>query len=74
MDVKRLEDAAVLREAAAILRRLAEPSKRTVLEAYLYDAAPRLAQAFAPDRCREAANLLEEFAEKLEAAAYPPHN
>ena len=69
MDSGRIADAALLRECAALLRRLAEPSKRTVLEVYLYDAAPRLTAAFAPDRCREAANLLEEFAEKLEAAA-----
>jgi hypothetical protein len=37
------------------------------IEAYLYKGQLRSEPAFPPDRCKETANLLEEFASKLEA-------
>jgi hypothetical protein len=63
----------LFRAAASQLRRLSRgPIRirrdRTVaIEAYLYKNQMRLAPAFPPDRCQETANLLEDFADKLEA-------
>jgi len=55
------------------LRRLSKGSIRTkrdtmvAMETYLYQDRMKSAPAFPPDRCQETANLLEEFADKLEA-------
>ena len=67
------EIACLFRAAAAQLRRLSQGRIRTkrdmtiAIEAYLYKNHMRSAPAFPPDRCLEAANLLEEFADKFEA-------
>jgi hypothetical protein len=37
------------------------------IEGYLHEGQIRTAPAFPPDQCKETANLLEEFAAKLEA-------
>jgi hypothetical protein len=66
------EIARSFRAAAAQLRRLSQGPIRTrrdktvAIEAYLYKNQIRLASAFPPDRCKETASLLEEFADKLE--------
>jgi hypothetical protein len=68
-----LEIACLFRAAAGQLRRLSAGPIRTmsdttvVIEAYLYENQMRLAPAFPADRCRETANLLEEFADALES-------
>ena len=73
-----LEIADLFRAAASQLRRLSTEPIRTkrdrtvVIEAYLYNNQMRLAPAFPPDRCRETANLLEEFADTLEAVIHSP--
>ena len=67
------ETACLFRVAAAQLRRLSQGRIRTkrdttiAIEAYLYKNHMRSAPAFPPDRCQETADLLEEFADKLEA-------
>ena len=67
------EIASSFRAAAVQLRRLTQGPIRTkrdttiAIEAYLYGTEMRLAPAFPPDRCQEIANMLEEFADKLEA-------
>ena len=68
-----LEIACLFRAAAGQLRRLSKGSIRTkrdaivAIEAYLYQDQMRSAPAFPPDRCQETADLLEEFADNLEA-------
>jgi len=63
----------LFRAAAGQLRRLSMGPIRTkrdtivAIEAYLYKDQMRSAPAFPPDHCQETANLLEEFAAKLEA-------
>jgi len=37
------------------------------METYVYQDRYEIGAAFPPDRCQETANLLEEFADKLEA-------
>jgi hypothetical protein len=65
--------ACLFRAAAGQLRRLSTgPIRRkrdtiVAIEAYLYQDQMRSAMAFPPDRCQETANLLEEFADNLEA-------
>jgi len=65
--------ACLFRAAAGQLRRLSTGPIRTkhntivVIEAYLYKDQMRSAPAFPPDRCQETADLLEEFADNLEA-------
>jgi hypothetical protein len=67
------EIACLFRAAARQLRTLSRGPIRTrrdktlAIEAYLYKNQMRLAPAFPPDRCQETANLLEDFADKLEA-------
>jgi len=67
------EIAGQFRATAAQLRRLSMGPIRTnrdivvAIEAYLYEDQMRSAQAFPTDQCKETANLLEEFAAKLEA-------
>jgi hypothetical protein len=67
------EIASLFRAAAGQLRSLSNGPIRTerdttvAIEAYLYKNQMRLAPAFPPDRCQETANLLEEFAAKLDA-------
>jgi hypothetical protein len=67
------EIACLFRAAAGQLRTLSRGPIRTrldttvAIEAYLYRDQMRLAPAFPADRCQETANLLEDFAEKLEA-------
>ena len=64
--------AGLFRATAAQLRRLSKGAIRTkrdtivAIEAYLYQDQMRSEPAFPPDQCLEAANLLEEFADKLE--------
>jgi len=66
------EIAGLFRATAGQLRRLSRGPLRTerdtivAIEAYLYKDQMRSAPAFPPDQCREAANLLEELADKLE--------
>lgn len=68
-----LEIARLFRATAAQLRRLGMAPIRTkhdtivAIEAYLYKDQMRSAPAFPPDQCQETANLLEEFADNLEA-------
>ena len=63
----------LFRAAAGQLRRLSMGAIRTkrdtivAIEAYLYKDQMRSAPAFPPDRCQETADLLEEFADNLEA-------
>ena len=63
----------LFRAAAGQLRRLSKGAIRTerdtivAIEAYLYQDQMRSEPAFPRDQCLEAANLLEEFADKLEA-------
>ena len=65
--------ACLFRAAAGQLRRLSTGTIRTkrdtivAFEAYLYKDQMRSAPAFPPDRCQETADLLEEFADNLEA-------
>ena len=65
--------ACLFRAAADQLRRLSTGPIRTkrdtivAIEAYLYQDQMRSAPAFPPDRCQETADLLEEFADNLEA-------
>ena len=65
--------ACLFRAAACHLRRLSTGPIRTkrdtivAIEAYLHKDQVRSALAFPPDRCQETANLLEEFADNLEA-------
>ena len=65
--------ASLFRAAAVQLRRLSTGPIRTkrdtivAIEAYLYQDQMRSAPAFPPDRCQETANLLEQFADNLEA-------
>jgi len=72
--------ATLFRVAAAELRRLARGPIQTerdtivAVEAYLYRNQVRTADAFPPDLCRETANLLEEFADKLQALSRPPQH
>ena len=67
------EIACLFRAAAGRLRRLSTGPIRTkrdtivAIEAYLYKDQMRSAPAFPPDRCQETADLLEEFADNLEA-------
>ena len=67
------EIAWLFRAAAGQLRRLSKGAIRTerdtivALEAYLYQDQMRSAPAFPLDRCQETADLLEEFADNLEA-------
>ena len=66
--------ACLFRAAAGQLRRLSTGPIRTkrdtivAIEAYLYKDQMRSAPAFPPDRCQETADLLEEFADNLEAS------
>jgi hypothetical protein len=68
-----LEIACLFRAAADQLRRLSKGPIRTkrdtivAMEAYLYEDQMKSEPAFPPDQCQETANLLEEFAHKLEA-------
>ena len=77
-DLREIAD--LFRAAAGQLRRLsAGPirSKRdtiVALEAYLYRDQMRSVLAFPPGQCLETANLLEEFAEKLQALRRPPRH
>jgi hypothetical protein len=63
----------LFRAAASQLQRLSRGSIRTkrdtivAMETYVYQDQVKSAPAFPPDRCQETANLLEEFADKLEA-------
>ena len=63
----------LFRAAAGQLRRLSMGAIRmkrdtiVAIEAYLYKDQMRSAPAFPPDRCQETADLLEEFADNLEA-------
>jgi hypothetical protein len=80
MDSELQKIGVLFRVTAGQLRRLGKGPIRTernstsVIEAYLYSNEIRTAAAFPPDRCVEAANLLEEFAERLEAAARLPRS
>jgi hypothetical protein len=68
-----LEIACLFRAAAVPLRRLSKGPIRTkrdtivAIEPYLYKDQMRSEPAFPPDQCLVTANLLEEFADKLEA-------
>ncbi len=72
--------ATLFRVAAAELRRLArgpiqsERDTIVAVEAYLHRNQVRTADAFPPDQCLETANLLEEFADKLQAISRPPRH
>jgi hypothetical protein len=65
--------ACLFRAAAGQLRRLSTGPIRTkrdtivAIEAYLYQDQMRSAPAFPPNQCQETANLLEQFADHLEA-------
>jgi hypothetical protein len=65
--------ACLFRAAAGHLRTLSTGPIRTkrdtivAIEAYVYKDQMRSEPAFPPDQCQETANLLEEFADKLEA-------
>ena len=67
------EIAGLFRATAVQLRRLSMGPIRTksdivvAIEGYLNEGQIRTAPAFPPDQCKETANLLEEFAAKLEA-------
>ncbi len=67
------ETASLFRATAGQLRRLSKGTIRTkrdtivAIEAYLYKDQMKSAPAFPPDQCQETANLVEEFANKLEA-------
>ena len=67
----------LFRVTAAQLRRLAKGPTQTerdtivAVEAYLHRNQVRTADAFPPDQCLETANLLEEFADKLQALSRP---
>ena len=73
-----LKIATLFRVTAAQLRRLAKGPIRTehdtivAVEAYLYKDQIKSEPAFPPDQCQETANLLEEFADKLEALIRSP--
>jgi hypothetical protein len=73
MVVDLLDIASLFRATATRLRRLGGSPMRTkqdtivAIEAYLHRGQIRSAPAFPPDQCKETANLLEEFAAKLEA-------
>ena len=75
-----LKIATLFRVTAAELRRLARGPIRTerdtivAVEAYLHRNQVRTAEAFPPDQCLETANLLEEFADKLQALSRPPRH
>jgi len=64
--------ACLFRAAAEQLRRLSKGPIRTkrdtivVMEMYCYDDKLKSGPAFPPDQCQETANLLEDFADKLE--------
>ena len=68
-----LDIASMFRATATRLRELGGSPMRTehdtivAIEAYLHKGQIRSAPAFPPDQCKETANLLEEFAAKLEA-------
>jgi hypothetical protein len=68
-----LEIARLFRAAAGQLRRLSKGQIRTkrdtivAMEAYLYKDQMKSEPAFPPDQCQETANLLDEFADKIEA-------
>jgi hypothetical protein len=68
-----LDIASLFRATATQLRRLGRSPMQTkhdsiiAIEAYLHEGQIRSASAFPPDQCKETANLLEEFAAKLEA-------
>jgi hypothetical protein len=70
-----LEIECLFRAAAAQLRRLSKGAIRTnrdtivAIEAYFYEDRIRTEPAFPPDQCQETANMLEEFADKIEALA-----
>jgi len=65
--------ACLFHAAAGQPRRLSKGAIRTkrdaivAMETYVYQDQMNSAPAFPPDRCQETANLLEEFAGKLEA-------
>jgi hypothetical protein len=65
--------ASLFRATATRLRELGGSPMRTkqdtiiAIEGYLHEGQIRTAPAFPPDQCKETANLLEEFAAKLEA-------
>jgi len=67
----------LFRAAAGQLRRLSRRPIRTkrdtivAMETYVHDDQMKSAPAFTPDQCQETANLLEEFADKLEALRHP---
>jgi hypothetical protein len=67
------EIACLFRAAAGQLRRLSKGTIRTerdtivAIEAYLYKDQMRSEPAVPPDKCQETADLLEEFADNLEA-------
>jgi len=67
----------LFRVAAGQLRRLSRGPIRTkrdtivAMETYVYQDQMKSAPAFPPDQCQETANLLEEFADKLEALRRP---
>ena len=67
-----LVTATLFRVTAAELRGLAKGPIQTehdtivAVEAYLYKDQMKSEPAFPPDQCQETANLLEEFADKLE--------
>jgi hypothetical protein len=70
------EIAGLFRATAAQLRRLSKGAIRTerdttvAIEAYLYQDQMRSEPAFPSDQCLETANLLEEFADKLDALIF----
>jgi hypothetical protein len=74
-----LKLATLFRVTANQLRRLASGTLRssggslTVIEAYVYQETIKTTEAFLPDRCREAANILEEFANTLQALGGKRH-
>ena len=68
-----LDIASLFRATATRLRSLGGGPIRTkqdtivAIEGYLHEGQIRTAPAFPPDQCKETANLLEEFAAKLES-------
>ena len=73
-----LVTATLFRVTAVELRGLAKGPIQTehdtivAVEAYLYKGQMKSEPAFPPDQCQETANLLEEFADKLEALIRSP--
>jgi hypothetical protein len=74
-----LKLAILFRVTSDQLRRLAAGPLRagggslTVMEAYVYQETIKTTEAFPPDRCLEAANLLDEFAGTLQALGGKRH-